>query len=100
MAKTALYKNLETRVSDIRLRETEARPAFADACNAITNIINPVAKNVVGVVVPDTKGGGECRELGDRPRIECCQFDAGPCSAENECACDDRTWQWEGRGQP
>ena len=58
MAKTALYKNLETRVSDIRLRETEARPAFADACNAITNIINPVAKNVVGVVVPDTKGGG------------------------------------------
>lgn len=58
MAKTALYKNLETRVSDIRLRETEARQAFADACNAITNIINPVAKNVVGVVVPDTKGGG------------------------------------------
>ena len=58
MAKTALYKNLGTRVSDIRLRETEARPAFADACNAITDITNPVAKTVVGVVVPDTKGGG------------------------------------------
>ena len=57
-AKTALYKNLETQASDIRLRETEARQAFADACNAITDITNPVAKTVVGVVVPNTKGGG------------------------------------------
>ena len=103
-AKTALYKNLETQASDIRLRETEARQAFADACNAITDITNPVAKTVVGVVVPNTKGGGA------RAAVNVAKWAIGRASnaasltrallCGNECARDDRTRQWEGQDQP
>lgn len=54
--KNALYKTLSTETSDIRIKETEARDAFANACSAI--IDNPVWKELKGALIPDTSAGG------------------------------------------
>lgn len=54
--KNALYKTLSTETSDIRIKETEARDAFANACSAI--IDNPVWKELKGALLPDTSAGG------------------------------------------
>ena len=59
--KLTLYKTLETETSHIRDRETEARPAFADACTRITDghpVTQAVAGAVGGFFVPNTKNGG------------------------------------------
>jgi len=54
--KKALYDSLSTETSDIRIRETEVRDAFANACSAI--IDNPVWKELKGALFPDTSAGG------------------------------------------
>ena len=55
-AKNTLYISLSTETSDIRIRETEVRDAFANACSAI--IDNPVWKELKGALFPDTSAGG------------------------------------------
>lgn len=54
--KKALYDSLSTETSDIRIKETEARDAFASACSAV--IDNPVWKELKGALFPDTSAGG------------------------------------------
>lgn len=54
--KNALYKTLSTETSDIRIKETETRDAFASACSAV--IDNPVWKELKGALLPDTSAGG------------------------------------------
>ena len=55
-AKKALYKTLSTETSDIRIKETEVRDAFANACSAV--IDNPAWKELKGALLPDTSAGG------------------------------------------
>ncbi|WP_454934651.1 hypothetical protein [Actinomyces oris] len=55
-AKNTLYISLSTETSDIRIKETEVRDAFANACSAI--IDNPVWKELKGALFPDTSAGG------------------------------------------
>lgn len=52
----ALYDSLVSETSDIRVRETEVRQAFADACSAV--IDNPVWRELKGALFPDTSAGG------------------------------------------
>ena len=54
--KNTLYISLSTETSDIRIKETEVRDAFANACSAI--IDNPVWKELKGALFPDTSAGG------------------------------------------
>lgn len=54
--KKALYDSLSTETSDIRIKEIEARDAFASACSAV--IDNPVWKELKGALFPDTSAGG------------------------------------------
>ena len=54
--KKALYDSLSTETSDIRIKETETRDAFAGACSAV--IDNPVWKELKGALLPDTSAGG------------------------------------------
>lgn len=54
--KKALYDSLSTETSDIRIKETETRDAFANACSVI--IDNPVWKELKGALFPDTSAGG------------------------------------------
>ena len=54
--KNALYRTLSTETSDIRIKETEVRDAFANACAAV--IDNPVWKELKGALFPNTSAGG------------------------------------------
>ncbi|TFH52416.1 hypothetical protein E4J66_07835 [Actinomyces viscosus] len=51
-----LYDSLVSETSDIRVRETEVRQTFADACSAV--IDNPVWKELKGALFPDVSAGG------------------------------------------
>ena len=54
--KNALYRTLSTETSDVRVKETEVRDAFANACAAV--IDNPVWKELKGALFPNTSAGG------------------------------------------